>query len=76
MGRNSHSFPNFNGTTVDVLGMEKKFHPTLHWAYDYLYMLRLKLIHASKQCPSCEMHIEYQHIHFGDVEDCDVIVQS
>ena len=31
------------------LGMNKYFYPTLHWAYDYLSMLGLKLIHVSLQ---------------------------
>ena len=32
--------------------MDKWFHPTLYWACDYLYMLRLKLIHVSKRGPA------------------------
>ena len=31
--------------------MDKSFHSTLYWAYDYLDMLRLKLIHVSKRRP-------------------------
>ena len=30
------------------LGMDKWFYPTLYWAFDYLYMLGLKLNHISK----------------------------
>ena len=31
--------------------MDKKFHPTLSWACDYISMLRLKLKHVSKGGP-------------------------
>ena len=33
------------------LGMDKLFHPTLYWAYNYLSMLGLKLTHVSKRGP-------------------------
>ena len=39
-------FPNFNGATSQI---DKQFHPTLYWAYDYLSMLGLKLIHVDKR---------------------------
>ena len=42
-------FPNFNGATVEVLGMDKQFHPTLYNTCDYLPMLGLKLINVSKR---------------------------
>ena len=31
------------------LEMDKIFHPTLYWAYDYLSMVGLKLIHINKR---------------------------
>ena len=42
---------NFNGCTPWSLGMDKKFHPTLDCAWDYLSMLGLKLNHVSKRGP-------------------------
>ena len=41
MGRNTYLFPNINGW----------FDPALNWAYDYLSMQGLKLIHVSKRAP-------------------------
>ena len=38
----------FNSATVEVLGMDKLFHPTLYKACDYLSMLGLKFNHVSK----------------------------
>ena len=35
------------------LGMDKSFHPKLHWAYDCLFRLRLRSIHVSKRNPGC-----------------------
>ena len=37
--------------------MDKQFHPTLHWARDYLSMLGLKLIHVSKGAPGISWDI-------------------
>ena len=34
--------------------MDKWFHPTFYWAYDYLSMLRLRLIHYNERTPRRE----------------------
>ena len=47
----TYPFPNFNSCTVDVLGMDKLFHPTLYNGCNYLSMLGFKLIHVSKRTP-------------------------
>ena len=36
---------------IHYKGMEKSFHPTLYWAYDYLSMLGSKLIRVGKRGP-------------------------
>ena len=43
----------FNGCNRWSLGTDKSFHHTLHWAYDYLSILGLKLNHVSKKDPVC-----------------------
>ena len=48
-----HPFSNFNGNTVEVWEWKKKIHPTLYNGYNYLSMLRLKLIHCSEWGPGC-----------------------
>ena len=35
----TYPFPNFNGATVEVMGMDRWFHLTCFWSYDYLFML-------------------------------------
>ena len=37
------------------LGKDKWFHPTIHWACDYLSMLGLKLIDVRKKAPKISM---------------------
>ena len=49
MGWNYLSFPNFNGCTVEVWEWISYFIPTLHWACDYLCVMKLKSIHISKR---------------------------
>ena len=44
----TYPFPNFNGATIDVLGMNKLFHPTIYNGCDYISTLGLKLIYVSK----------------------------
>ena len=44
----THPIPIVNGCTIEVLGMNKKYHPTLYNGCNYFYMLGLKLIHARK----------------------------
>ena len=46
-------FPNFTGCAVEVLGMEKKCHPTLYNGCNNLSMLGLKLKHVSKWDYTC-----------------------
>ena len=47
----TNPLPNFNDETVEVwVGINNSI-PIFYRAYDYLYMLRLKLIHASKTGP-------------------------
>ena len=46
MERNNLSIPKLQRYNRWSLGMDKKFHPTFHWARDYLSMLGLKLIHV------------------------------
>ena len=43
------SIPKFQRLHCWSLGVEKSFHPTLYNGYNYLSMLRLKLIHVSKK---------------------------
>ena len=43
-------FPNFYGCTVKF-GNRKLFGPAHYWAYNYLFMLGLKLINVSKKVP-------------------------
>ena len=43
--------PNSNGGNRWSLGTDKLLHPTLYNGYDYIFMLRLKLIHFSKRNP-------------------------
>ena len=45
MGWNYLSIPNIEGV---LLVYDKKLHPRLYWASDYLYMLGSKLIHVSE----------------------------
>ena len=40
----TYLFINFNGATVESLGMDKQFHPTLFWACNYLSMLDLTML--------------------------------
>ena len=49
MGWNDLSIPQLQQCNSWSLGIDKKFHPTLYWACDYLSMLGLKLIHVSKR---------------------------
>ena len=42
----TYPFPNFQRCIPWSLGMDKSFHPTHHWACDYLSTLGLKLIHV------------------------------
>ena len=44
----TYPLPNLNGVS---LGLDKLFHPTSYNGYNYLSMLRLKLIHVSKRGP-------------------------
>ena len=44
----TYPFPNFNGAAVEVWEWISNFTPHC-WAYDYLTMLRFKLIHVSKR---------------------------
>ena len=45
----TYPFPNFNGGTVGVWGMDTWFHRTLNGPCDYLFMLEFKLNHVSKR---------------------------
>ena len=49
MDWNYLSIPKLQQCNRWSLGMDKKFHPTLCWACDYLSMLVLKLNHVSKR---------------------------
>ena len=51
MGCNYLSIPKLQQCNCWSLGMDKKFHPTLYWACDYLSMLRWMLNHVSKRGP-------------------------
>ena len=42
-------FPKLKRCSRWSLGMDKQYHPTLYWAYDYLSMLRLNLIHVNEK---------------------------
>ena len=45
----TYPFLNFNATTVEVnLGMDKYFIPHFTWAFNYLSMVGLNIIHVSK----------------------------
>ena len=44
----TYPLPNFSGAAVWSLGMDKYFHPTLYWVWDYLSMLGIELIHVTK----------------------------
>ena len=46
----TYPFLNFQRCKRWSLGVDKYFHPTLYWVYDYLYMLGLKLNHVNKRC--------------------------
>ena len=45
----TYPFPNFDFSTIEVWEWISYFYSTLYWACDYLYMLRLKLIHVSER---------------------------
>ena len=45
------SIPKLQQCNLWSLGMDYQFHPTLHWACDYLSMLGLKLNHVSQRDP-------------------------
>ena len=49
MGWNCLSIPKRQRCNRWSLGMDKEFHPTLHWACDYLSTLGLKLNHVIKR---------------------------
>ena len=51
MGWNYLSIPKLQRLHRWSLGMDKKSHPLLYWACDYLSMLVLKLNHISKSGP-------------------------
>ena len=51
MGWNHVSIPELQPFHRWSLRMDKKFHPTLYWACDYLTMLGLRSIHVSKKYP-------------------------
>ena len=44
----TYPFTNFHGAVVEVCEGINKFISTLYWAYGYLTMQRLKLIHIKK----------------------------
>ena len=46
MERNDSSFPKLDRCNRWSVGMDKLFYRTLNWAYTYLSMLGLKLIHV------------------------------
>ena len=48
----SYLLPNFNGTAGKAWErIANSIHPTRYWAFDYLFMLGLKLIHVDKRGP-------------------------
>ena len=54
-GWNCMSIPQLQQLHRWNLEMNKRFHPTLFWACDYLSMQRCKLIHVSKRDPSSHL---------------------
>ena len=47
------SIPKLQRWSHRSLGMDRLFHPTLHWACDYSSMCGFKLIHVIKWGPTC-----------------------
>ena len=66
MGWNYLSIPKLQRCNRWSLGMDKVFHLTLYWTYDYLSMLGFKLNHVSKRDPRGYINtIQCTRLNFG-----------
>ena len=57
MRLNYSSIPKLHRCSRWSLGMDKKFHPKLYWACDYLSMQELRINHVSKRVPWNKLHM-------------------
>ena len=72
----TYPFLNFNGATVEVLGMTKQFYPTLFWPCNYLSMWGLKLIHVSERGPWDEAVTLYIMISNSTSSSAELVASS
>ena len=57
--------------------MDKWFHPTIYWAYDYLYMLEFKLNHVRKREGTTSVLVLYnQDLISHDTEQITVLPEQ